>query len=231
MMILNTDSNFLSEEELEFLDEALLKYGNDHSLLNISALDGFLTAVVSGPNMILPSQWYPAMWGGAGCEPAWENQSEMQRFMALVMQHMNSIADVLVTQPENFEALFYEREFEGEHFLLTDEWCEGYMLGTRLDQTGWAQTPPELVQNHLSAIHLFSGEFDDQILNMSNSVVDSLQSKIEPAVRALHAYWLQQRTVKPVQNMAMPVRAEVKVGRNAPCPCGSGRKFKQCCLH
>jgi uncharacterized protein YecA (UPF0149 family) len=20
-----------------------------------------------------------------------------------------------------------------------------------------------------------------------------------------------------------------KVGRNAPCPCGSGRKFKQCC--
>ena len=21
-----------------------------------------------------------------------------------------------------------------------------------------------------------------------------------------------------------------KVGRNAPCPCGSGRKFKRCCL-
>ena len=21
-----------------------------------------------------------------------------------------------------------------------------------------------------------------------------------------------------------------KVGRNAPCPCGSGRKYKQCCL-
>ncbi|HCS1330106.1 TPA: SEC-C domain-containing protein, partial [Salmonella enterica] len=25
--------------------------------------------------------------------------------------------------------------------------------------------------------------------------------------------------------------AEVKVGRNDPCPCGSGKKFKQCCLH
>ncbi|MEY5302092.1 SEC-C metal-binding domain-containing protein, partial [Salmonella enterica subsp. enterica serovar Corvallis] len=24
---------------------------------------------------------------------------------------------------------------------------------------------------------------------------------------------------------------EVKVGRNDPCPCGSGKKFKQCCLH
>ena len=27
-----------------------------------------------------------------------------------------------------------------------------------------------------------------------------------------------------------PVRARVKVGRNDPCPCGSGRKYKHCCL-
>jgi hypothetical protein len=26
-----------------------------------------------------------------------------------------------------------------------------------------------------------------------------------------------------------PRRAEATVGRNAPCPCGSGRKFKKCC--
>ena len=25
-----------------------------------------------------------------------------------------------------------------------------------------------------------------------------------------------------------PVRAEAKVGRNEPCPCGSGKKYKQC---
>ena len=24
-------------------------------------------------------------------------------------------------------------------------------------------------------------------------------------------------------------RAAPKVGRNSPCPCGSGRKFKKCC--
>jgi hypothetical protein len=27
-----------------------------------------------------------------------------------------------------------------------------------------------------------------------------------------------------------PVRAAIKVGRNDPCPCGSGRKYKRCCL-
>jgi preprotein translocase subunit SecA len=25
-----------------------------------------------------------------------------------------------------------------------------------------------------------------------------------------------------------PIRREPKVGRNEPCPCGSGRKFKHC---
>jgi preprotein translocase subunit SecA len=28
---------------------------------------------------------------------------------------------------------------------------------------------------------------------------------------------------------AKPVRSGPKVGRNDPCPCGSGKKFKQCC--
>jgi tetratricopeptide (TPR) repeat protein len=28
-----------------------------------------------------------------------------------------------------------------------------------------------------------------------------------------------------------PVRAEVKIGRNDPCPCGSGKKYKKCCLN
>jgi preprotein translocase subunit SecA len=28
---------------------------------------------------------------------------------------------------------------------------------------------------------------------------------------------------------AKPVRTGPKVGRNDPCPCGSGRKYKQCC--
>ncbi len=30
------------------------------------------------------------------------------------------------------------------------------------------------------------------------------------------------------QQKAQPVRIEKKVGRNEPCPCGSGKKFKNC---
>ena len=31
------------------------------------------------------------------------------------------------------------------------------------------------------------------------------------------------------QARAKPVRTGPKVGRNDPCPCGSGKKYKQCC--
>lgn len=30
---------------------------------------------------------------------------------------------------------------------------------------------------------------------------------------------------------AQPVRSTPKIGRNEPCACGSGRKFKKCCLN
>jgi len=33
------------------------------------------------------------------------------------------------------------------------------------------------------------------------------------------------------EGMAGPVhRSQPKVGRNDPCPCGSGKKYKKCCL-
>ncbi|MGD0709813.1 MAG: preprotein translocase subunit SecA [Bacteroidales bacterium] len=37
-----------------------------------------------------------------------------------------------------------------------------------------------------------------------------------------------QANKEPEQRRAEPVRVEKKVGRNDPCPCGSGKKYKQC---
>lgn len=35
--------------------------------------------------------------------------------------------------------------------------------------------------------------------------------------------------VEMLLNRPKPLRNPVKVGRNDPCPCGSGRKYKKCC--
>ena len=36
---------------------------------------------------------------------------------------------------------------------------------------------------------------------------------------------------KEAKNMHTIVRSEKKVGRNDPCPCGSGKKYKHCCMN
>ena len=42
-------------------------------------------------------------------------------------------------------------------------------------------------------------------------------------LQRIDAYWRNPRAPRPV-----PVRT-TKVGRNDPCPCGSGAKYKRCC--
>jgi SWIM/SEC-C metal-binding protein len=35
--------------------------------------------------------------------------------------------------------------------------------------------------------------------------------------------------LKLLLNTPKPAKAEKKIGRNEPCPCGSGKKYKKCC--
>ena len=43
----------------------------------------------------------------------------------------------------------------------------------------------------------------------------------------IHAFWLPLREATHEREMSQRLRT--KVGRNEPCPCGSGKKFKKCC--
>jgi uncharacterized protein len=230
----------LNDDEICFVDDMLMKYGNDDSILDTSELDGFFTAIVSGPEMILPSQWMPVIWGGAGNEPEWESETEFKRFFALITQLMNYNATMLMTTPELFEALFIENEIEGKVYRNVDEWCEGYLRGVQLSSEQWLQLPKDLIQEQLSVMHIFgSDEHNDYLEQLSDDGIEALQDKIEPAARMLHAYFLKQRggdrpqTVARTNQQALkivPATAPPQVGRNDPCICGSGKKYKKCCL-
>ena len=51
---------------------------------------------------------------------------------------------------------------------------------------------------------------------------------LAPALLGIYEYFKQRRTPAVA---ATPVRrVQPKVGRNEPCPCGSGEKYKNCCL-
>jgi uncharacterized protein len=55
-------------------------------------------------------------------------------------------------------------------------------------------------------------------------LVKSCEDTIGDAIVEVREYWMALRN--PPQTVR---RESPKIGRNDPCPCGSGKKFKQCC--
>lgn len=231
---MQTLSEPLTEQELDELDQLLLyrisedadTEGLDEGVICLSELDGFLTAVVSGPEMIPPSQWIPAVWGDF--EPSWERVEDAQRAMQMMLRHMNGISATLMQAPEEFEPMFLEQEIDGERSTIVDEWCEGYARGVRLDVNAW-ENGGEEVGLMLMPILSFTAASDWAGHKSGPEEIEGLQQAVVRCVREIHAYWLARRD--EFGPSSPPVRRQSpRVGRNDPCPCGSGKKYKKCCL-
>lgn len=219
----------LSDDELDWLDDFLLyridedeaEPGEcDEGILDIAELDGYLTAVVSGPNTVMPSKWLPAVWGDF--EPEWESQAEFEKVFNLLVRHMNDIVSMLINSPEEFEPIFMEREVEGRKYLIVDEWCAGYLRGVSLDEASWQV---DEIAPQLGVILLFGDETGWEALeHMTLDEVEKQQAMIPAAVQKIHAYWYARRDESQTIRRNSP-----KPGRNDLCPCGSGKKYKKCC--
>jgi uncharacterized protein len=227
----------LDESEMDRLDQFLLDRidedadteGKDEGVLDMSELDGLFTAIVSGPVSIPPSQWLPALWGDFA--PVWSTKKEFEEIFSMLVRHMNSIVVSLMDEPESFEPLFLERDVEGKTYLVVDEWCEGYRRGMALAAERWEAGGMEMTAL-VAPILAFTSETDFRAHDLATSEeTDNVRRAITPNVREIHAYWLKRRAHKESPASPPVQRAEPRVGRNDPCPCGSGKKYKKCCLH
>ncbi|HEH9400744.1 TPA: UPF0149 family protein [Aeromonas sobria] len=224
----------MTEAEVEWLEQRLKDYGNDDSMLSLSALDGFLTAVLSGPELVPPSQWWPVLWGGT--PPEWSSERDMKRALDLILGHMNILAHTLCYQPEHFIPVLMANYVEGQEICNAEEWCFGYLRGMALGN--WPALPEEQ-ESSLEVIRLHgSDDLLPQLASLSLPEHQQSVAEVGTAALRLHAHFLAQRgpSTAPIAALALtpvtpPVRAAPKIGRNDPCPCGSGKKFKQCCLH
>ena len=214
-----------SDDVLDTLNFYLQRYGHDDSILDVSELDGFFAALACAPDTILPSRWMPVIWGGEDHSPAWPDEEEIGEFTRAVFALYNQVMQSM--NEGDYAALFLEREVEEKTYTIVDEWCEGFLRGINL----WAPLSASdaiITDECLQPVRLFAT--DDgfaRLETMSDKGVEARQQLIEPAVRRLFLYFLDQR-----RQAAVPyVREGNKIGRNDPCPCGSGRKYKRCCLH
>ncbi|NBA96600.1 UPF0149 family protein [Pseudomonas sp. R5(2019)] len=179
----------LDAYDFEIIEDTLLRYGDDHSVLNPSELDGYFTALVSGPAPVDIADWFPGIWGGQN--PEWESSEECEQFIDLTVRHMNALAIQLADDARGFKAFFEQTDYQGQVLALAEEWCFGYLRGVAVGN--WPELPaPQAAE--LEAIACCA-EQDNFELPADLDVARHSQSvaAIEPAARALYAYWVTQR--------------------------------------
>lgn len=180
----------LTSEDFEVLNGMLVRYGNELSIQDVSELDGFLTAILMGPQEITPVIWLPAIWGGMQNMPQWEDQAKAERFMQLCTQMQNEVSTMLANNPKDYAALFGAAEIDGQEMNIVDKWCSGFMRGVTLGN--WTELPED-IQPWLNIIALIGLIENQAVLSaMDERDYQSTIQNIEPAVRALYFYWQSQ---------------------------------------
>lgn len=223
---MNADLNTpLSDEEVDALDQFLMSDATNDEAMDISMQDGFLTALAIAPNNLPPSRWMPVIWGGP---MTWESETVAKRMMSLLFRHANDVLFTLRSHPDEFEPLLYERDHQGEKIPIIDEWCSGFVKGMALDEEAWR---PLLESDEggdmLFPIMLYGTEAGWEQLRDDPSLEarhDEFVAALGESVIAIMDWWLPTRKAQSTIR-----REEPKTGRNDLCPCGSGKKFKQCC--
>src|SRR6476619_3287525 len=69
--------------DLDALDDYLMSDHAPDDSMGLSDLDGFLTGIVVGPELIPASEWLPVIWGGE--EPLFHSEDEMRTVLGTIM--------------------------------------------------------------------------------------------------------------------------------------------------
>jgi len=222
----------LSRKEQQ-LSDALLDLGEDAMVLE--ELDGFVAGILVCPEMIPPSDWLPLVWNSEGSsDPVFKDLAHANKVMGLVMEYYNQVALALFEQPDSYAPLFPVDTRNDD--VIWEVWIEGFDKAAKLRPQAWlplAAADTRTAEAWRGLMKL--AELARAELRVSAEQYRALSAgapeKIAGWVLDINDWRLAQYQPPPsLRTGARPfASASAKVGRNAACPCGSGKKYKRCC--
>lgn len=223
----------LTDDEIGELDHFLL-YADVPDSMTLDMLDGYLHALAIGPTTVEPRQWMPRIWGEnfASMMPPSKDIAELSRVVGLITRLFDSIVANLEDPDGPAMVPLWSTFQDGDRERDDAEiWAYGFITGMKLTEADWA---PLLATKRgrawLRPIQLLGEEDfspEQHALTKTPADREKLSLEIPEAVLAMYQYWNMHRRTADDRNGAETSGG--KVGRNAPCPCGSGKKFKKCC--
>jgi uncharacterized protein len=206
-------------------------------------LAGFLFAVACSPEMVQMSEWIPVIFNEK--EGSFESLEEAQEILPLIMglyNHVNSgIAEDESALPPCEIGAPAIMNLEPDAPL--SQWAHGFVVGHDWLKNVWDEYTPaeydETLGEDLLIISFFASHDLAEAYRVEFHKKDvTLETLADVVVvelpRAMRSYARIGRILskavlrEPTLVKATPVRS-MKIGRNDPCPCGSGKKYKHCC--
>lgn len=193
-----------------------------HNTMRCDEVQGFMMALLSGPDALNPTNWLPEILGEESLFDAKE-RTEIERLV------MAMAADMRMKFNEKIlpDLWFYEDEAGNPDFYT---WCNAYLYALDIVPTDWFEAADqEEFEDLFYPIMALGGIYDEEengevILHLNEKELTQLESDLPHVLLDIYWYW------QAIINKPQTVRREgEKVGRNDPCPCGSGKKYKACC--
>jgi len=229
----NPPQPHLSDEEMDELGRFLISDATSDETMMLDRLDGFLTALVTGPVMPSPGVWLPQVWGPTvSDEPMFDNDAQVERITGLIMRHLTNLIVSLQQNPDECEPIFDSAVYPDSprEFVDGEMWAYGFMNGINLQREDWQKffDDPNSAEL-LRPIYLLGTEDvtpEEEALVETPEQREELSKLIPASVAGLYRFWqpCRRAVTDPAIRREMP-----KIGRNEKCPCGSGRKYKKCC--
>ena len=219
-----------SDGDLDRLEGILSALPQDNLPMTVSELDGYVTGILCCPDLIPPSEWLSQVWGETG-DAAFPDLPTAEATISAVMAHYNAVA-VEITNTLGVEPI-YEVDLNSDE-TLWEGWVDGFTRALRLRPEAWKavlekgseETQSALVfimalQDLYEGTSTFSEKEIDEIDLQAPDLIPDCVSTILLASRP--------ELFMAADNLPFaPVRSK-RPGRNEPCSCGSGRKYKHCC--
>ena len=230
---------------LDALEAALRALPEESEAMVLSQLDGFVAGLVVCPEPIPAEEWLPVVWGDDATDDTaaalFGDAERAAEVTALILRHHAETARVLAEQPDDYGPIYdvapeepdAEDADPDDGEVMWQGWVLGFQSALALRPEIWEplfeadeDNPARQALDALMALHdIATGESDlppDAVEEMEAAAPDLI-----PAPVLSLNDWRDDPN-GGAWRPSDPIRV-TKIGRNAPCPCGSGKKYKTCC--
>jgi uncharacterized protein len=247
-------------KETKALQQLLACAVDQDTAFSLESLHGFLFGLAAIPEVVLPSEWLPCVFGEEMIEVA-DEQAGNRLLAPLFLAYNRMVAQ---SNQGELYCPFDIGKLKTADIDRIRQWCYGFFHAINLRPQVWgfpdeddaevgaAETDenasdddqemtacmsvlmgiafperiPELFEDRPSG----SGQELRQAKEQEAKFFVLLPQVIETFQEVARTYGeMRQQVRKAATVHPLPVRREAKIGRNDPCPCGSGKKFKKCC--